>query len=47
MKLTRREMLRDGLFALGFMALDGLPVFAAPVEGETPPAFFNAKIEEE
>ena len=47
MKFNRREVLRDGLFALGFMALDGLPVFAAPVEGETPPTFFIAKIEEE
>lgn len=31
MNSTRREFARDGLFALGFMALDGLPVFAAPV----------------
>ena len=30
MKFNRREMLRGGVSALGFLALDGLPVFAAP-----------------
>ena len=30
MKLNRREVLKGSLSALGFMALDGLPVFAAP-----------------
>jgi hypothetical protein len=30
MTLTRREFAKSGLAALGFMALDGLPVFAAP-----------------
>jgi hypothetical protein len=47
MEMTRREFAKGGLAALGYLALDGLPVFAAPVEGETPPTFFNAKIEEE
>lgn len=30
MKLNRREVLKGGLSSLGFMALNGLPVFAAP-----------------
>ena len=30
MSMARREFLKGGLAALGFMALDGLPVFAAP-----------------
>ena len=30
MNIARREFLRGGLAALGFLALDGLPVFAAP-----------------
>ena len=47
MEMTRREFAKGGLAALGYLALDGLPVFAAPLEGETPPTFFNAKIEEE
>ena len=47
MEMTRREFVKGGLAALGYLALDGLPVFAAPLEGETPPTFFNAKIEEE
>ena len=29
-KLNRREVLRSGLSAFGFLALDGLPVFSAP-----------------
>lgn len=29
---NRREFLKGGLAALGFMALDGLPVFAAPLD---------------
>lgn len=28
--VNRREFLKGGLASLGFMALDGLPVFAAP-----------------
>ena len=30
--LNRREVLKGGLSALGFMALDGLPVYAAPLD---------------
>lgn len=30
MNLTRREFAKSGLAALGFMALDGWSVFAAP-----------------
>ena len=30
MSLDRREFVKGGLAALGFMALDGLPIFAAP-----------------
>ena len=31
MMMNRREFAKGGLAALGFLALDGLPVFAAPV----------------
>ena len=32
MEMTRREFVKDSLATLGFLALDGLPVFAAPLD---------------
>ncbi len=29
-QMTRRGLLKGGMASLGFMALDGLPVYAAP-----------------
>jgi len=31
-RVNRREFLKGGLASLGFMALDGLPVYAAPLD---------------